>query len=115
MVRLTEMTLAMLASRRSQSVVSLDAKVRIPEGILFKELAGETVLLNLNTGVYFGLDPIGTRIWHLVQAGRSLSQILAALLDEFDVEPARCESDLRQLVASLCEQGLLQFVTSNDT
>jgi hypothetical protein len=109
------MVSAMPESPRPQPGVSLDAQVRIPEGILFKELAGDTVLLNLNTGVYFGLDSIGTRIWQLVQAGRSLSQILATLLDEFDVEPARCESDLSQLVTSLCEHGLLQLVTSNDT
>lgn len=101
MVRLTAM-----------AAVSLDAQVRVPEGVLFKDLAGETVLLNLNTGVYFGLDPIGTRIWQLLQAGRSLSQILATLLDEFDVEPARCEADLIRLITSLLEHGLLEPVAS---
>ena len=115
MVRLTKMVSAMPQSQRSQPGVSLNAQVRIPEGVLFKELAGETVLLNLNTGVYFGLDAIGSRIWQLIQDGRSLQQLLAILLDEFDVDRARGEADLTTLVSSLCEHGLLQLVTSNDT
>ncbi len=100
------------ASRRSQPVASLNAQARIPEGVLFKELAGETVLLNLNTGVYFGLDPVGSRIWQLIQDSRPLHQILTILLDEFEVDQTRCETDLIQLVSSLCEHGLLEPVAS---
>jgi len=104
---------AMPAPRPSQPAISLDAQVTIPEGILFKDLSGETVLLNLNTGVYFGLDPIGTRIWQLLQNGQSLHQVLTYLLEEFDVNQARCEADLMQLVTSLCEHGLLEPVASS--
>lgn len=110
MVRLTEMVSAMPESQRSQPGVSLDAQVRIPEGILFKELAGETVLLNLNTGVYFGLDPIGTRIWQLLQDHRQLQDVLPLLLQEFEVDEARCHADLRELVSTLCSHGLLALI-----
>lgn len=97
----------MPAPRRSQTAVSLDATVRIPEGILFKDLSGEAVLLNLNTGVYFGLDPIGTRIWQLLQDHRQLQDVLPMLLQEFEVDEARCQADLLELASTLCSHGLL--------
>lgn len=110
-VRLTEMPSATPVSRRSQPAVSLNAQVKIPAGVLFKELAGETVLLNLNTGVYFGLDPIGTRIWQLLQDHRQLQDILPVLLQEFEVDEARCHADLLELVSALCSHGLLTAVS----
>ncbi|MBI4322790.1 MAG: PqqD family protein [Candidatus Omnitrophica bacterium] len=94
------------------AVLSLESQVRIPDGILFKDLAGETVLLNLNTGVYFGLDPVGTRIWQLLQDGQSLHQVLIRLREEFDADPARGEADLIRLITSLLEHGLLEPVAS---
>lgn len=110
MVRLTAMASASPVSRRSQPAISLDARVKIPEGVLFKDLSGETVLLNLNTGVYFGLDPIGTRIWQLLQGHRQLQDILPLLLQEFEVDGARCQADLLELVSTLCSHGLLALI-----
>ena len=52
--------------------MSLESRVRIPESVLFQELDGEAVLLHLESGVYFGLDPIGTRMWHLLEESESL-------------------------------------------
>jgi len=84
------------------------SRLRIPEGILFQDLQGETVLLNLNTGVYFGLDPVGTRIWHLIQEQQSLQKVLDALLDEYDVTNDQCAQDLFSLVALMQEKGLIE-------
>ena len=46
---------------------TLESRIRINDDVLFQELHGEGVLLNLKTGVYFGLDPVGRRIWQLAQ------------------------------------------------
>lgn len=87
--------------------VSLDTPVRIPDSVLFQELSGEMVLLNLERGTYFGLDPMGTRIWQLLRESGSLQRVLARLLEEFDVEEARCRDDVLQLVAELQAHGLV--------
>jgi hypothetical protein len=91
--------------------VSLSSRVRIPEGILSNLLEDELVLLNLNTGVYFSLDPVGTRIWQLVQAhqSRPLETVLDSLTKEYDVETARCAQDLLHLVLRLQENSLLEI------
>lgn len=87
--------------------VSLDAAVRIPEDVVFRELDGEAVLLNLESGVYFGLDPVGTRIWQLVEAHQALRPVLDALEAEYDAPLADLESDLVRFVGELTGKGLL--------
>ncbi len=84
--------------------------LRIPEGVLSQDLAGETVLLNLNTSAYFGLDLMGTRLWQLVKEGRSLRAIYDVLLQEYDVAPEVLQRDLFKLVRTLQDEGLLEDV-----
>ena len=60
--------------------ISLHSRVRIQEDVLFQELQGEAVLLNLKTGVYLGLNPLGTRIWKLLQEDGALSKVKDAIL-----------------------------------
>ena len=88
--------------------MKLTSRVRRTEDVVFRDLAGELVLLNLKTGVYFGLDPMGTRIWHLLQEQRSLQEVLESLLEEYAVTQARCAQDLLHFVALLWKQGLVE-------
>jgi len=71
-------------------------------------LAGEAAILNLKNGVYYGLDAVGARIWTLIQDARSVGQVRDALLEEYDVEPERCEADLLALLARLEAEGLIE-------
>jgi len=86
----------------------LSSRLRVPEGILFQDLQGETVLLNLNTGVYFGLDPVGTRIWQLIQEQQSLQKVQDCLLEEYDVTRDQGLQDLLALITQLQEKGLIE-------
>ena len=90
--------------------VSLSSRVRIPDGILSNLLEDELVLLNLSTGTYFSLDPVGTRIWQLIQSKRtsSLKTVLEMLLTEYDVDNARCARELLRLISRLQENQLLE-------
>jgi hypothetical protein len=94
----------------NNQAVSLDAGVKLREAVLWKELAGEMVLLNLDSGVYFGLDPIGTRIWQLLQGEPGLRRVLSGLLQEFDVDEARCRADLLKFVSNLRSHGLVEVI-----
>ena len=86
---------------------SLSSRVRISEDALFQELSGETVLLELSRGVYYGLDDVGTRIWQLLGEGRSLAETLAALVAEYDVTAEQGAEDLLALVRELEEHRLI--------
>jgi hypothetical protein len=87
--------------------ISLNSRVRIQDDVLFQELQGEAVLLNLKTGVYLGLDQIGTRIWQLLQEDGALSRVVEVMLQEYDVTPEKLAQDLLGLVGQMEKQGLL--------
>ena|SRR2546422_2299993 len=86
------------------------ARVRIAEDVISRVLDGEAVILGLEAGVYYGLDSVGTRIWELIGERGWVREILARLVDEYDVEPGRCERDLLGLLRELREQGLITVV-----
>ncbi len=73
------------------------------------EVGAESAILNLKSGVYYTLDPVGARIWSLLQKPLTVSQIRAAILQEYDVEPARCLADLLALLTRFAEEGLIEI------
>jgi len=72
------------------------------------DLAGEAAILNVKTGVYYGLDPVGARIWNLVQEPRAVADIQNTITGEYDVEPDRCARDLAGLLDKLLDEGLIE-------
>jgi hypothetical protein len=71
-------------------------------------LGEESAILNLKNTVYYGLNSVGTHVWNLLQQPRTVGELRDALLDEYDVEAARCESDLLDLLAKMRSEGLIQ-------
>jgi len=88
--------------------LTLDHRVVVPDGVIARELDGETVLLNLDTGIYFGLDAVGTGIWRAIRASGSLQDALAAVESEYDVDRDVLRVDLLDLVNQMLAKGLLQ-------
>jgi hypothetical protein len=87
--------------------ITLEARVALSPEVMLQEVGGEAVLLDLRSESYFGLDGVGTRIWRLVEIDGHLKAVHAKLLDEYDVEPARLEDDLKELIGRLAEAGLV--------
>jgi hypothetical protein len=73
------------------------------------DLAGEAAILNLKNSVYYGLDPIGARIWNLIQTPNSVSAVRDVILQEYDVDAEDCERDLLQLLQKLATEGLIEI------
>lgn len=87
--------------------LSLDQSVVASPEVVFKELGGEAVLLDLASGIYFGLDETSTRLWQLIEAHRSLQRVFDEMLVEFDVEPARLRIELLAFTRDLVGRGLV--------
>ena len=87
--------------------ISRHAAIRIRKDVVFCELEGEMVLLNLATGVYFGLDPVGTRIWTLIEAHRSSDEIVETLTAEYEVDADTLGADLAHFLKSLRDNELV--------
>ena len=73
------------------------------------DLAGEEVILDLKSGVYYGLDVVGARIWRLVQQPRSLSDITDAVMSEFEVGYDECKADLLEFLTTMIGHGLVEI------
>ena len=96
-------------SSTSLSTISISSFVVAAQDQVSCELAGEAVILNLKNDVYYGLDPIGARIWDLIQTPRSVAEVRDALLTEYDVEATRCEQDLFALLEQMVAQELIEI------
>lgn len=88
-------------------MIGTDRKIEVSEAVIAAELDDESVLLNVETGMYFGLDPVGTRIWQLLEGGSTQSEILDTLLNEYDVEPDRVGTDVEVFLDILEAKGLV--------
>ncbi len=80
--------------------------VAVP-GHLVAEAAGELIILDQQSGSYFGLNAQGKRVWELVQSPTRLQEIVAILVEEFDVTPERAQRDVEKVLEELQEVGLL--------
>jgi hypothetical protein len=76
--------------------------------VVWRELDGEAVLLDLSSELYFGLDEVGTRMWALLEADRPLGEVHRLLLAEFEVGAEELWRDLAELVGRLVAAGLAE-------
>ncbi|NJK41360.1 MAG: lasso peptide biosynthesis PqqD family chaperone [Acaryochloridaceae cyanobacterium SU_2_1] len=73
------------------------------------DLAGESVILNLKTGMYFGLNEVGASIWNLLKEPRLVSDILALIQQDYEVQASQCEQDVLALLQELMASELIEI------
>ena len=100
---------APVGGERLMDTISLKATVVAGKDQVACPLLDEVAILHMGSGIYYGLDPVGARIWQLVQQPRSIEEIRAKLVDEYDVDPARCENDLLEILKKLRDEHLIEI------
>jgi hypothetical protein len=88
-------------------------RVVVPAHVMVRYLDNESVFLNLDTELYFGLDQTGTRMWQVITSFPNIEAAYQQLLSEFEVEPETLRSDLVDLLEKLLENNLLQMDRSD--
>jgi len=91
--------------------ISFSDRVSIPDDVLISNLQEESVILNLQSERYFGLDSIGTRILTLLSTSESIEKAYEKLLQEYDVDGQVLREDLSVLVEDLAAKGLIRVHT----
>jgi hypothetical protein len=94
-------------------MVELTMRAVVPAHVLIRRLEGESVLLNLNSERYFGLDATGTRMWELMTSQPCIALALEKLQEEYEVEPEILLAHLTELLSKLVENGLLQVLPAD--
>jgi len=88
--------------------MNLNQKITFAQTIFAQEVDDEMVLLDMESENYFGLDEVGTAIWHAIQEYDNLQEVLSALLEQYDVEAEVLEKDLSDFVENLQKSGLVE-------
>ena len=86
--------------------MNLNQNITLSPEVISQEVSGETVLLDLESENYFGLDEVGTRIWQLIKETNDLAAIYQTLLTEYDVSEERLQQDLDTLLSEITKLGL---------
>jgi hypothetical protein len=90
------------------SAASLTDHLTVPAAVIARELDTETVLLNLETGIYFGLDAVGSDMWRAIRSTQTLGDALAVLLTQYEAPADTVRADLLTLAGELLVKQLLQ-------
>jgi hypothetical protein len=98
----------------SSMAVSSEARICMASDVLYRQVDGESVVLDLKTERYLGLDEVATRMWQLITGSESVQAACEALLQEYDVEPERLRRDLSGFIQELLELGLVEVASSNE-
>lgn len=95
---------------KTMQTMTLNDRVRIPEEVVFHKVEEEMVLLNLETGFYYGLDLVGSRMWKLLAEKGSLRAVFETMAEEYEVAPEELQRDILHLVQELQAKRLIEVV-----
>ena len=89
------------------SKVNLESNLVVPPQVMSRLVGDETILMDLSSGIYFGLDGVGKRIWETINDGHNLGEVAAVISSEYEVDEDRAQNDVIEFVGELVERGLL--------
>ncbi len=90
-------------------MISTTTQVKAGTDQVSCELNQETAILDMKTGVYYGLDPVGARVWELIQQPQTAASIIEQLLDEYEVPSEECTRDVLALLTDMREHELIEI------
>jgi len=76
-------------------------------------MGGETVILDLNSGIYYGLDVVGARVWTLIEHATSVQTVCETIVSEYDVDAETCSRDVLEFVNQMRDIGLVEVTNGS--
>ena len=97
-----------MPSRKTATDVSPDSVAVRNEAMIFADLDDIVVMMDADRGLYYELDPVGARIWSLLETARPVAQLCGVLVEEYDVTPDTCHRDVLDFLARAAELGIVE-------
>ena len=92
--------------------ISFKSKISVPNQVLVRTFQNESVLLNLDSESYHGLDDVGTRMWQALSQSENIQAAYESLLSEYEVNGATLQKDLEAFIENMVERGLVEVIDS---
>ncbi len=96
------------------SIVNIDTQVVAAQRLVSSDVGGQTVVLGIETGKYYSLNEIGSRIWGFLQQPRTIGEVRDLTVSEYAVDAAQCEADLLALFERLADEKLIEVIEGRD-
>ena len=91
------------------NTISESTTITVHDECLSTTIDGETVILHVDSGTYYGLNEVATYLWDALEHGRSVAELRDDILEEYDVSPERCERDLESVLTTMAEADLIEI------
>jgi len=91
-----------------QKGISIEDVVSWADGIVASDIDDEKVMMCIEKGQYYKLDPVGRRVWDMIETPVKVSDLISALLTKYDVDRETCEHDVLAFLEELHEGGILR-------
>jgi hypothetical protein len=91
------------------TTLSRESRIALSKDQASCDLAGETAIVNLKSGVYYGLDPMGTHVWKLLHEPATFAELCESLMRDYDVNGSTLETDMRAFLGELADHGLVDI------
>ena len=88
--------------------ITRDTIVVVADEVVSCDLDGEAAILDIKDGIYYGLDPVGAKIWNLIQKPLVIDEIIKIILNEYDVDKDQCTNDILELIEELLDNRLVK-------
>lgn len=95
------------------SNLSPDTRLQRSETVLQSNLGAKSVMMDLDAGLYFGLNDVASRIWNLLEQPRTVTEIVSKLVAEYEIDPAECEPKVLAFADELITQHLVSPAPSD--
>jgi Coenzyme PQQ synthesis protein D (PqqD) len=99
----------------SGPLISQNAIVSVSQDQVSSDLAGESVILNLKNGTYYGLNELGSVIWEFIQEPKTVADICANILQDYEVDAETCSSSVQALLVDLVDAQLVEICNAVDS
>jgi hypothetical protein len=90
--------------------IQADTVVVQASGMVTADMDGQWVMMSVESGKYYSLDPVGSRIWDLIERPRTVNALVAALLTEYKVEEEQCRTNVSDFLNEMIEKGLVAVI-----
>ena len=104
-----------MSRQKSRPTITNDSCVVAIKDQVSCALEDDKVVLNTSSGVYFGLDSVGARVWDLIQEPKVVDNLRQTLMAEYDVDADRCGHDLLALLVNMAEHGLIEIASGSNS
>lgn len=109
------MNLTQAVSNQSKKIITDMSIISASPDQVSSQIGAESVILNIKSGTYFGLNEVGSRIWNMIEKSTNINNIIQTLLDEYEVDFEQCKSEVLNLIDELISADLIEVENGKDS